>query len=149
DIANALLAQAETTCKKSKPVKDMIDEEDLKRLQARLADSKKKIQEIEKEFEKAKEARDTLEAKPDDKGANLTWGKYLCTIKGNWDKGLPMLEKSEDKELMEAAKKDIAKPSSGDEQVKTGDEWWRLAEQEQGMARQQLKKRAVYWYKRA
>ncbi len=149
DIANALLDYAEGTCKKAKPVKDQIDENDLTRLRARVTDCKKKIQEIEKEFEGAKEARGTLETKPDDKGANLTWGKYLCAIKGDWDKGLPMLEKSEDKEFAPAAKKDIAKPSGGDDQVKTGDEWWGLAEKEQGMARQQMKKRAVFWYKKA
>lgn len=149
DIANALLGYAENTCKKAKPVKDLIDEDDLKRLQARLSDCKNKIQEMEKEFENVKGARDTLETKPDDKGANLTWGKYLCAIKGNWDKGLPMLEKSEDKEVAQAVKKDLAKPSSGDDQVKAGDEWWGLAEKEQGMARQQMKKRAVYWYKKA
>src|SRR5262249_20196910 len=83
------------------------------------------------------------------KNANLIWGKYLCTIKGNWTKGLPMLEKSEDPELSPWAKKDIAQPSTGDDQVKLGDEWWNLGEKEQGIARQQLKKRAAYWYKKA
>jgi hypothetical protein len=147
DIANALLDMAESTRKKINPKE--IKEDELKELEAKVAATKKKIQEMEKEFEAAKAARETLESKPDDKSANLTWGKYLCTIKGDWTKGLAMLEKSEDPELAPWAKKDIAQPSSGDDQVKLGDEWWSLGEKEQGMARQQLKKRAAFWYKKA
>jgi hypothetical protein len=143
DIANALLDYAETTRKKAKPG------EDFKVLEERVAACKKRIQEMEKQFESVKEARTTLESKPDDKAANLTWGKYLCTIKGNWEKGLPMLEKAGDNELAPLAKKEIAKPATGDEVVKLGDEWWDLGDQEQGMARQQLKKHAVSWYKKA
>jgi hypothetical protein len=150
DIANALLGFAETTKKRVNPVERRIDADDIKMLESKVAACKKKIQDMEKEFEAVKESRDTLASKPDDKGANLTWGKYLCTIKGDWDKGLPMLEKSEDKDLAPPAKKDLAKPSSGDEQVKMGDDWWSLAENEQpGLARQHLKKRAAYWYKKA
>jgi hypothetical protein len=147
DIANALLDMAESTRKKINPKE--IKEDELKELEAKVTATKKKIQEMEKEFEAAKAARETLESKPDDKSANLTWGKYLCTIKGDWTKGLPMLEKSEDPELAAPAKKDIAQPSSGDDQVKLGDDWWGLGEKEQGMARQQLKKRAAFWYKKA
>jgi hypothetical protein len=147
DIANALLDMAESTRKKINPKE--IKEDELKELEAKVAATKKKIQEMEKEFEAAKAARETLESKSDDKSANLTWGKYLCTIKGDWIKGLPMLEKSEDSELAPPAKKDIAQPSSGDDQVKLGDDWWGLGEKEQGMARQQLKKRAAFWYKKA
>jgi len=143
DVANALLDYAETSRKKVKPG------EDFKVLEEKVAATKKKIQEMEKEFETAKPARDTLESKADDKGANLTWGKYLCTIKGDWEKGLPLLEKGEDKELAALAKNEIAKPSTGDEQVRMGDEWWELAEKEQGMARQQMKKHAAFWYKKA
>ncbi len=147
DIANALLDMAESTRKKINPKE--IKEDELKELEAKVTATKKKIHEMEKEFEAAKAARETLESKPDDKSANLTWGKYLCTIKGDWTKGLPMLEKSEDPELAAPAKKDIAQPSSGDDQVKLGDDWWSLGEKEQGMARQQLKKRAAFWYKKA
>jgi len=148
DIANVLLDYAEAARKKVKTSK-YVNADDMKTQEARVTACKKKIQEMEKEFEAAKEARNILESKPDDKGANLTWGKYLCTIKGDWEKGLPLLEKSEDKEMAPPAKKDLAKPSTGDEQVKMGDEWWALAENEQGLPRKQLKKRAVFWYKKA
>jgi hypothetical protein len=143
EAANALLDLADNTRKKVKTA------EDLKELEKKVADDRRKFQEVQKEFEEAKAARDTLETKSDDKDANLTWGKFVCTIKGNWDKGLPMLEKSGDKDWAPTAKRDLDKPTGGPEQVKLGDEWWEMAEKEQGRARTQLKARAVFWYKKA
>ena len=143
EAANALLDLADDTRKKVKTA------EDVKNLQTDVADKRRKVQEMEHEFKGVREARDTLEAKPDDKDANLAWGKFVCTMKGNWDKGLPMLEKSSDKDLALIAKTDLDKPTNGDEQVKLGDKWWELAQPEQGLARENLKARAIFWYKKA
>jgi len=120
EAADVLLNLAEDTRKKVKT-------EDLKDLEAKVSFVRRKVQEIENDFKGVKEARDTLETKPDDKDANLAWGKFVCTMKGNWDKGLPMLEKSSDKDLALIAKTDLDKPTNGDEQVKLGDKWWELA----------------------
>jgi hypothetical protein len=142
EAANALLDLIDKTRPKLKP-------EDGRELEPKINAAKVKIQETQREFESAKDARDTLEAKADDKGCNLTWGKYLCLVKNNWEKGLPLLEKSGDEELAPAAKKDLNKPANGEEQVRMGDEWWDLALKEQGMPRAHLKDRAVFWYKKA
>jgi hypothetical protein len=143
ETVNALLDLADDTRKKVKTA------EDQKNLQTDVEMKRRKVREMETEFQGVKAARDTLEGKPDDKDANLTWGKFVCTMKGNWDKGLPMLEKGSDKDLALIAKTDLDKPSNGDEQVKLGDKWWELAQPEQGLARENLKARAVYWYKKA
>jgi len=143
ETVNALLDLADNTRKKVKSA------DDIKNLEMDVAAKRRRVQEMEKEFEGVKAARDTLEAKPDDKEANLTWGKFVCTVKGNWDKGLPMLEKSGDAEWAPKAKMDLDKPSNGDEQVKLGNQWWDLAQPEQGLARENLKGRAVFWYKKA
>jgi hypothetical protein len=143
EAGNALLNLADDTRKKVKTA------EDSKELEAKLSDKRRKVQEMEKEFEGVKAARETLETKPDDKDANTTWGKFVCTFKGNWDKGLPMLEKGSDKDLAAIAKTDLDKPSTGEEQVKLGDKWWELAQPEQGLGRDNLKARAVFWYKKA
>jgi hypothetical protein len=143
DAANALLVLSEETRKKAKPG------EDQKELETKVAAEKRRVQEVQKEFDEAKGARETVETKPDDKEANLTWGKFVCTIKGQWDKGLPMLEKSGDEKWAPYAKMDLDKPTSGDVQVKVGDNWWAMADPEQGIARHQLKVRAVFWYKKA
>ena len=143
EAVNALLDLADDTRKKVKTAEDMKD------LQANVEVKRREVREMEKEFEGVKAARDTLESKPDDKDANLTWGKFVCTMKGNWDKGLPMMEKGSDKDLALIAKTDLDKPTNGDEQVKLGDKWWELAQPEQGLNRENLKARAVYWYKKA
>src|SRR5712692_4684344 len=126
DAANALLVLADETRKKAKPG------EDQKELETKVAAEKRKVQEVQKEFDEAKAARETLDTKPDDKEANLTWGKFVCTVKGQWDKGLPMLEKSGDEKWAPNAKMDLEKPTSGDLQVKVGDKWWDMADPEQG-----------------
>ena len=143
EAANALLALADEARKKAKPGDDQ------KELEAKVSAEKRKVQEVQKEFDEAKAARETLETKSDDKEANLTWGKFVCAIKGQWDKGLPMLEKSGDEKWAPAAKMDLDKPANGDAQVKAGDNWWAMADPEQGIARQHLKARAVFWYKKA
>jgi len=143
DAANTLLTLADDTRNKVK------DTEVRKELETKVTAEKRRVQEIQKEFDEAKGARETLESKPDDKEANLTWGKFVCTVKGQWDKGLPMLEKSGDEKWAPNAKMDLEKPTSGDAQVKVGDKWWEMADPEQGIARQQLKARAVFWYKKA
>ena len=77
----------------------------------------------------------TLKEKPGDTEANLTVGKYECFSKGKWDKGLPMLAKSNDDTLKSLAARDIAGADSSTEQMKLGDAWWNIS-----------KERANYWY---
>jgi len=76
------------------------------------------------EFERAKQANTTLAKKPDDPEANFTAGKYLCLVKGDWDKGLPLLAKGSDAKLKELAQKELAGPKDAAEQAAVGDGWW-------------------------
>ena len=55
----------------------------------------------------AEEATAVLEGKPDDPEANLMVGKYLCFTKGDWEKGLPLLTKSENSRLKLLAERDV------------------------------------------
>jgi hypothetical protein len=122
--------------------------EDLKAIQAKVETAKKRVLETEKEFDAVKDSQETLKEKPDDPDASLAWGKFLCFIKGNWDKGLPLLAKSNDEDLKPLAKKDLDKQSTTKDQVELADTWWDLADKEQGVARMQLKRRALFWYKK-
>ena len=58
------------------------------------------VAEITKAFETAKAAKATLEKTPDDPEANLAMGKYFCLVKGDWDKGVPMLALGQDGPLV-------------------------------------------------
>jgi hypothetical protein len=143
-VAKELAALAERSYKKAA----IKDPDDLKSIQTRVESAKKRILETEKEFEAIKDSQEILKEKPDDPDANLTWGKFLCFIKGNWDKGLPYLAKSNEEDLKPLAKKELEKPSSTKDQVELGHSWWDLGDKEQGVARLQLKRRAYFWYKK-
>ena len=96
-----------------------------------------------------KAARVTLEKTPDDPEANLVVGKYLCFVKGDWDKGLPMLALGKDEALKALAKQELEGAASSTEQAKLGDGWWNLAEKQEGTAKKQIQARAGYWYQKA
>jgi hypothetical protein len=48
-----------------------------------------------------------LKTSPDDPAANLKMGRYLCLIKGDWKRGLPMLAQSNDNALKALAQQAI------------------------------------------
>ena len=122
-----------------------LDKELLAQAQSQVAD----VAKVAKACEKVKEAAAVLERKPDDPEANLSVGKYRCFLKGDWDKGLPMLALASDAELKALAHQDLQGVASSTEQADLGDGWWSLAEEQKGMAKKHIQGRAVYWYRRA
>jgi WD40 repeat protein/tRNA A-37 threonylcarbamoyl transferase component Bud32 len=119
----------------------------LPRVEARA----KEVREAEKDYDGYEMARAKLKDEPGAKDANLTAGKYLCFRKGDWDAGLPLLAKGDDKALQELAEADLARPSGVADQVKAGDGWWGLAEDKEKskLGKTQLQLRACYWYQQA
>ncbi len=117
----------------------------LKKIQPR----KKDIDQIVQTAEEVQDAKKTLEEKPDDPTANLVVGKYLCFLKGKWEKGIPMLVLGSDDELKQVATKDIEGGKDAKEQVAIGDGWWDLSETKKGREAERLKERAIHWYKQA
>lgn len=84
----------------------------------------KEIGETETEFHKLKAAIDTLKTSPDDPAANLAVGKFNCLVKGNFEVGLPLLAKGNDKALADLAKLELAQSADSAEQIKVADSWW-------------------------
>jgi WD40 repeat protein len=117
----------------------------LSQVQAR----EKEVKEIQKESEAVKEAKAKLEQTPDDPGASLAVGRYLCLRKGDWDKGLPLLAHCSDAALMTAAKKDLGQPQDAAAQVEVGDSWWDLGEPRKDSTKTALLARAAHWYREA
>ena len=71
---------------------------------------RKKQEEIvkaQKEFARWQPFADKLIKSPDDPAANLEMGKYHALIKGNWERGLPMLAKGNSTALKEQALRDL------------------------------------------
>lgn len=107
------------------------------------------VKEIQKAYGPAKKALDLLAVKPQDPEANLQAGKFLCLMKGDWRKGLPLLARGSDAALKTLAEKSASNPEQAEKQAELADGWWDLSEQEQGVARQHLRQYAAGWYAKA
>jgi uncharacterized protein (TIGR03067 family) len=118
-------------------------------LLTRIEKRRAEVQAVEKALAQVKEYAEALKKNPEDAKANLEMGKYLCLLRGNWDRGLPLLAKGSDADLKDLAKKDLAKPKSSKAQVALGDAWWERCEAEKDPAKLHLQARAVHWYEQA
>jgi len=107
------------------------------------------VEDVAKAFADIQGALAKLKDDPVAPDANLAVGKYHCLLKGDWDRGLPMLVLSSDKELKKLAVKELGDVSATDEQVALGDGWWDLTLASEGVAKKQLERRAAYWYRKA
>ncbi len=109
----------------------------------------KEVDTLKAEYEKVKPLLERLKEKPDDAEANGTVGKYYCLLKGNWEKGLPLLAKGDDAKLKELATTDLGEPALAPGQVELGEAWLALGKAGKDMAGKQLKWRARYWFEKA
>jgi hypothetical protein len=74
-------------------------------------------------------ARDTekLKRMPDDPAANGSVGRYLCFVKGDWARGMPMLAKGSDPALKALAARENAAGgggATGEAAIALADAWW-------------------------
>lgn len=91
----------------------------------------------------------TLESNPTDAEANQVAGEYSCFVKGDWQKGIPMLALGSDHSLRALAQKELKGTSSAQEQADLGDGWWDVAQTRQGAQREALLLHAGRWYREA
>jgi hypothetical protein len=121
------------------------DVELVKKLRLRL----KENEELAKAYKGVQLAMETLKDKPTDPDANLAVGRYLCLVKGDWKQGVSFLALGSDKTLKALAVNELEGATDAAEQVKLADGLWDTAQAESGMAKMQLQRRAVHWYRRA
>lgn len=101
------------------------------------------------EYDKIQSAMRALEKDPNDPAANLALGKYQCFLKGNWDRGLPLLAKSSDDKLKTLAARDLKNPRDATEQVAVGDGWYDLIKAPDNPTKIHLQVRTHTWYHKA
>jgi serine/threonine-protein kinase len=83
-------------------------------------------------------------AEQKDAAANLQLGRFLCLSEERWPVGLPLLVKSGDPLLAEAAKLELARPTDAPAYIKAGDAWKAVFDREpQNHA---VAQRARAWY---
>jgi len=115
----------------------------------KIVAGKKELPQLQEEFAAVKAALEVLEERPVDPAANLAVGRYRCLVKGDWQRGLPMLALGNDPKLNELARKELEGVAASADQVALADGWWNLAEQAEGIRQQHLRRQAVRWYQKA
>ena len=107
------------------------------------------VREAANHYEPAREAFATLKTTPDDPAANTVAGKYLCFVKGEWERGLKMLAKGDDAELKDLANGELKGVSNAKAQVALGEGWSNIATKKEHQAHYELLLRAAGWYRDA
>ncbi len=109
----------------------------------------REVEALRKAFEKLTEADEALAKDPADATASLFKGKYLCFVRADWARGLPLLAQGADAKLKDLAAHDLKGTDDAAEQVVIGDAWFDLAEADTGRRRTVLYRRANHWYELA
>ena len=115
------------------------------KLQARLDE----VHEVARGYSSYEQAVAKLEADPTEPEANLAAGRFLCLVKGDWEKGLPMLALGSDEALRAAAVKELQGADTPEKEIALADDWWTLSEQAKGRARRKLQALAAARYQHA
>ena len=117
----------------------------VKQLAARVKQAEK-LAKVHTEYE---QVMATLEKNPGDPDANLAAGRYLCLVKGDWEKGVSYLALGNDQELKQLAIKELNGVLNSKAQVALADAWWGLAQTREGREKDALMLRAGSWYEQA
>ena len=104
------------------------------------------VETLEKQHAEIDGARKKLKTNPDDPKANSSVGQFLCFAKGEWDSGLQMLVRGNDQPLKELAERELLIPTTPEDQVKLGDDWWTISEKYEGRIKRMLMEHAQQFY---
>jgi hypothetical protein len=101
------------------------------------------------QYRRVQRARQKFDEDPADTAAASEWGRFLCLYEGDWTKGLPLWAQGAEGDLLDLAQRDTARPSADREQLALADAWWDAGDAAPDeAAKQQLRERAGYWYRR-
>ena len=109
----------------------------------------KETKELKEKYDKVRRARETLKTQPDDPAANYHVGQFQCFMKGDWEKGIPLLAKGSDASLKSLAESELADSKDPSEQMRIGDAWWDLAAKENGAPKRNLREHSLGLYKKS
>ena len=118
-------------------------------LYRRAAADVQQVRDTESAFAEVKRSVAVLAEKADDADANLKVGRFRCLLKGDWERGLPLLAKGSDAALKALAEKELAGVKDVEEQVKLADAWWELSDTMAGGSRSNVRTHAAKWYQEA
>lgn len=139
DLATALGQVADDAARKSKDLPLVLT----------VQRERKWIAATKQNYQALKPFVDRLEKDPTDAEANLEVGKYLCYLKGDWERGLYLLAQSNDAKMRLLAQRDLSKPEAAKEQIEVGDAWWDVAGTHTDQVKVHMQQRAAFWYQQA
>jgi hypothetical protein len=91
----------------------------------------------------------TLKGNSADPAANLEAGRFLCFVRGQWEKGIPYLSRCSNERLREAAAKELSEPDGVEEWESLGDLWQAAATGGLSADKPGCAAAAEYWYRKA
>ncbi len=109
----------------------------------------RELDELEKLHAAAEQARQALQANPNDAEAHQQLGVFLCLVRGEWEQGLSNLAQGSDDVLRALAQQEKAQPADAEAQVALADAWYEFSRKSQGLLRTRAQERAVHWYRTA
>ncbi|MBI4604346.1 MAG: hypothetical protein HY721_20495 [Planctomycetes bacterium] len=138
-VAKRVASLADTTAARSKS----------KNLAAWAAYLARQASDVEKESGAYRAALAVLRDKRKDPEASLTAGRYLALLKGEWDRGLPLLKQGSDAALAALAEKELAALQGAGDEQELGDLWGSAAAKLAAPYKARAQARAVAWHEKA
>jgi hypothetical protein len=139
DVAKQATALALAAAKKTRDAE----------LNKQIVGRTKEVEALEQAFRTVKTAQSTLDSMPLDPDANLAVGRYRGLVKGDWDRGVPMLALGNDPKLKALAVLELEASESADDQVKLADAWSEYATTLESSVKDRVEARSLFWYTKA
>ncbi|MSQ94089.1 MAG: WD40 repeat domain-containing protein [Gemmataceae bacterium] len=135
------LALIDATEKSAKKLKSIV-------LYTSMVKKRDEIGRLQKEFARWQPFADTLAKDSKDPEATAEMGKYHALIKGNWERGLPMLSRGTKSALRKLAEADLAGPDTQGDRRIVALGWYNFATSETTDASMKTHSflRAFHWY---
>ncbi|MFO1023029.1 MAG: NPCBM/NEW2 domain-containing protein [Planctomycetales bacterium] len=102
---------------------------------------------LELEYGPVQLAKRTLQQNPNEPGACLKAGQYYALSLGEWDRGLPLLAKTNDNTFRRLASLELKNPTNPNELIEIADGWWNWGNQcNNELQQSHAWQHAVEWY---
>lgn len=139
EIASTVAKTVADACSRSSPA-----------LRKESAEQRKRVQQLQAQFEEVQKALETLRARPEDAEANLAAGSWYSFVKDDWKTGLAHLAKGSDPLLKSLADRELSSPpATPEDQLKLADAWWDAAAEHRGEEKTAMLRCAGRWYEQA
>jgi hypothetical protein len=122
----------------------------LERLVEEASGLKKEARDVKSEYDRIEKERNDVAAGRADPATRLVVGKFLCLMKGDWEKGLPLLAGGSEATFNSLGRRELEKPEEPPAQAEIGERWWSAAaEAEAGPLKVRMQRRAAEWCEKA